>query len=284
MKCFDCGKEEALPFTCPYCKQQFCAEHRLPENHLCPSSPARAPLGAALAHKDPYSLTKPKRRNILESSVATNTKRSANAKFSSEGSLHFVRNPDYKQRKRLKRAAKIIVSLVVIAALGYCLWIASPSIIQSIIQYTTQQPTPTSTPLPTNTNSEIETQIFQLINVERANRGLPTLQNDTSLTTIAKSWSNQIAETHNLTHGNFMSRLTEIGIYTYGFQYGEIIESYGSTTGTPSTLARIFVDGWLDSQGHREIMLTALSGYMGVGASRKGSTLYGVVDFKFIVG
>lgn len=25
-----------LPFKCPFCKGQFCAEHRLPENHKCP--------------------------------------------------------------------------------------------------------------------------------------------------------------------------------------------------------------------------------------------------------
>ena len=36
MKCQVCGQETNLPFTCPYCGGQFCSEHRLPENHLCP--------------------------------------------------------------------------------------------------------------------------------------------------------------------------------------------------------------------------------------------------------
>lgn len=35
MKCSYCGKEEVLPFKCPYCGEYFCSEHRLPEHHEC---------------------------------------------------------------------------------------------------------------------------------------------------------------------------------------------------------------------------------------------------------
>ena len=35
MHCEYCGKEEALPFVCNYCGGVFCAEHRLPEAHMC---------------------------------------------------------------------------------------------------------------------------------------------------------------------------------------------------------------------------------------------------------
>jgi len=36
VKCQYCGREEPLPFKCPYCQGFFCSEHRLPENHACP--------------------------------------------------------------------------------------------------------------------------------------------------------------------------------------------------------------------------------------------------------
>ena len=36
MKCRKCGQETFLPFRCPYCGDQFCTAHRLPENHECP--------------------------------------------------------------------------------------------------------------------------------------------------------------------------------------------------------------------------------------------------------
>lgn len=35
MKCQICGKQEILPFQCPYCGKSYCTIHRLPENHRC---------------------------------------------------------------------------------------------------------------------------------------------------------------------------------------------------------------------------------------------------------
>ena len=44
LKCEKCGQETFLPFQCPHCGGQFCAAHRLPENHACPKMGlARAP-------------------------------------------------------------------------------------------------------------------------------------------------------------------------------------------------------------------------------------------------
>ncbi len=44
-KCTYCSKplvgDDAYYFRCRYCDQDFCYEHRLPENHLCKSSPLR---------------------------------------------------------------------------------------------------------------------------------------------------------------------------------------------------------------------------------------------------
>jgi len=36
MNCKICGQEILMPFQCPYCGEQFCSQHRLPENHSCP--------------------------------------------------------------------------------------------------------------------------------------------------------------------------------------------------------------------------------------------------------
>ncbi|GFN39466.1 MAG: nucleotide-binding protein [Marine Group I thaumarchaeote] len=33
--CAYCGDSVELPFECNFCKDPFCAEHRLPENHRC---------------------------------------------------------------------------------------------------------------------------------------------------------------------------------------------------------------------------------------------------------
>lgn len=34
-KCDVCGREEDLPYKCPYCRGTFCSDHRLPEKHGC---------------------------------------------------------------------------------------------------------------------------------------------------------------------------------------------------------------------------------------------------------
>src|SRR5438094_3851585 len=34
-QCSFCQKKEPFPYTCAYCKQKFCADHRLAENHDC---------------------------------------------------------------------------------------------------------------------------------------------------------------------------------------------------------------------------------------------------------
>ena len=33
--CEYCGKKESMGFTCSYCEDNFCTEHRLPEKHGC---------------------------------------------------------------------------------------------------------------------------------------------------------------------------------------------------------------------------------------------------------
>ncbi|HLA22518.1 MAG TPA: AN1-type zinc finger domain-containing protein [Nitrosopumilaceae archaeon] len=33
--CQYCGEMSDLPFECSYCKDSFCHEHRLPEEHRC---------------------------------------------------------------------------------------------------------------------------------------------------------------------------------------------------------------------------------------------------------
>ena len=56
MKCRKCGQETFLPFQCPYCGDQFCSEHRLPEAHECP----RMDLARAQRREDTWEVTGPR--------------------------------------------------------------------------------------------------------------------------------------------------------------------------------------------------------------------------------
>ena len=143
----------------------------------------------------------------------------------------------------------------------------------------TQSTTATPTPVPTELSETEQTEayIFHFINEERACRDLPILGTDANLSSVSKEWSGYLASINDLTHGDFASRMESIGYSSYSC--GEII-AYTSG-GTPSEVARKFVDMWLESPPHREIMLTSSNGYMGVGVSKSVSAFYSVVDFRF---
>jgi len=260
-KCEYCKKEIDLPFQCSFCGFYFCTEHRLPENHDCPNLPTRGPLGQ-------WKAKKTTRKKLLLRPVKTTSKK----RTASEGEFHFIKEEGLERKKprKPKRATRIRSKAKAIAIFLISLIIVVIFIL-SWTDFFAQIIMPHFVDI-----TQVETDILELINQERANRGLPTLLRDEALTTIASQWSEHLAETSNLTHGDFEARIAQIGYSEY--QCGEVIAMYG---GWSSTLGREFVNMWLDSTGHREIMLTPLWGHTGVGVSKIGTTFYAVVDFRF---
>jgi len=124
-------------------------------------------------------------------------------------------------------------------------------------------------------------QVFGLINEERKIRDLPILSFDANLQSVSQIWSEELAERRVLEHGDFAARMEAI---EYGnFQCGEIIAKI-SLVGIgflQSPVEREFIDGWLASPGHRSIMLTPSSGFLGVGCAKNSDTVYCVADFRF---
>ena len=57
-RCYFCSKplvgDDAYYFKCNYCGQYFCADHRLPENHLCRSSPVRRVVPSGMSSSSGY--------------------------------------------------------------------------------------------------------------------------------------------------------------------------------------------------------------------------------------
>ena len=241
-KCDFCSQDIQLPFICPYCSGRYCSEHRLPENHHCQKLPTE-PKFWYQKRSQPHSKYVPRYKS-------PNLRSSGKMKSRRPGRI----------RKKAKAIVVLFVSLIVVGIFilswaGFFAQLIMPSFVDT---------------------AQIETEILELINMERANRGLPTLLVDKALATIASEWSNHLAVTGELTHGDFESRIAMIGYSHY--QCGEIIAMHG---GWASALGRTFVDMWLGSSGHYEIMMTPLSGYMGVGVSKVGSNFFAVVDFRF---
>jgi uncharacterized protein YkwD len=139
--CDQCGKEVALPFICAYCGGNYCAEHRLPENHNCTRRPKTPP-----SYLTTYDNRQP---------------------------------PETPAVKRKHFALKKLAALTAIAVIvGAIIWSAYPAIIQ-LTQSPSVSPSPsTISPIPNTTPSEIEKHeelvdyVVSLINSDRQANGL----------------------------------------------------------------------------------------------------------------
>jgi len=284
VKCHYCGKEVLTPFQCTYCGRYFCGEHRLPENHRCAKLP-KDPRFWYLKKKNIEKLLAqhgsgvcPKCYSLASEMVKYDAKtmtfeckecghkwtqlkefphRIIETKEEQKVKAKVVKPKERKALRKIKNAF-VGICLLSIIVVGIIAWFYPQAIMCAVI----------------NTNN-VEDKIFELINEERVNRGLPKLIRDNALATAAKEWSQHMAETGTVEHGDFDNRMANLGYYA---GCGEII---GMHNGWAISLARSFVDMWLNSQGHREIMLMPLSGCMGVGVSKSISGFYGVVDFHF---
>lgn len=141
-------------------------------------------------------------------------------------------------------------------------------------------PTATSIP-PTNTsapsvcspsgNASLESQIINLINVERANAGLPALQQQGQLTAAARGHSEDMACNNFFLHtspttGSPFDRMSAAG-YSYSWAGENIAAGYPD--------AQSVVQGWMNSQGHRDNILNPNFTQIGLGYAYLGGSAYG---------
>jgi len=111
--------------------------------------------------------------------------------------------------------------------------------------------------------------VAELVNVERANAGLPGLRVSTCAQSFAVSWSRTMAATGDFSHQSLTPVMT--GCAARGA--GENI-AYGATS------AEEFMTMWMNSPGHRANILRASFTHIGVGMARTGSgRWYGTQDF-----
>lgn len=138
-------------------------------------------------------------------------------------------------------------------------------------------PTPSPTPTPSGDVS-VEAELLALINAERTSRGLPPLVQASELTQAARRHSQDMANNNFFSHtgsdgSTAGERISDAG-YNW-WTYGEIIAA-----GYPD--AESAVAGWMNSPGHRAIILSEAYTEFGAGYATNPSsnyTRYYTVDF-----
>jgi uncharacterized protein YkwD len=98
-----------------------------------------------------------------------------------------------------------------------------------------------------------------LINQQRTERGLPTLQANVDLDRSAQRWTRVMVTHHEFTHGtNFAGRISAAG-----FHWSQAGENIAAGFRTPASVVR----GWMASTGHCENILDPSYRAVGTGVS-----------------
>ena len=128
---------------------------------------------------------------------------------------------------------------------------------------------------------EVEQLIFQKVNGERAKAGLAALANNSTMQKYARIKSTDMGDRNYFSHENPEGNLITTTMKQDGVSYnawGENIAYIGGMTGS-ETLAQQFMTNWMNSQGHRENILSTNFDSMGVGVYQIGDKVYATQEF-----
>jgi len=121
--------------------------------------------------------------------------------------------------------------------------------------------------VPEQEGQAIEQEVIRLVNVERANAGLPALKYDWELARVAEHKSQDMADKNYFSHTS----------PTYGSpfnmmkNYGINFRSAGENIAQGQKTAAQVVDAWMNSEGHRANILNKNYTHIGVGYVANGN-------------
>ena len=142
-------------------------------------------------------------------------------------------------------------------------------------------PTPSPAPLPEYAQ-QVEQEVFRLINTERAKVGVPVLARDSRLEQIARAHSADMLANNYFAHEDASGCSTDCRLRNAGYAYRTYGENLFTTWGyelTPAAAAKMTVDNWMESTGHRQNMLNRSFTMAGVGIAKLGTRIYATAIF-----
>lgn len=129
----------------------------------------------------------------------------------------------------------------------------------------------------------VEQLIFDKVNQEREKAGVAPLENNSIMTQYAKTKSKDMGERQYFSHENPEGNLMNVFMQQDGIQYqawGENIAYIGGDMNESlETIANQFMLNWMNSQGHRENILSPNFTGLGIGVYRVGNKIYATQEF-----
>ncbi len=106
-----------------------------------------------------------------------------------------------------------------------------------------------------------ESEVIELVNIERGARNLHALSYSEELTVAARAHSQDMAAQNYFSHTSLDGRLFYERITAAGYEYQSCAENIAAGYATPAAV----VDGWMNSDGHRKNILNPDFCDIGVG-------------------
>ncbi|WP_448072713.1 CAP domain-containing protein [Georgenia yuyongxinii] len=122
--------------------------------------------------------------------------------------------------------------------------------------------------------TQLETEIFEQLNAYRAGQGVAPLTRNASIDGVARSWSQTQAAQGRMSHNPGYGQQMPAGVSAWS-------ENVAYLAGYDvAQMAEIFVDGWINSPGHRRNILDADMTHTGVGiAQNSAGEVYATQNF-----
>lgn len=129
--------------------------------------------------------------------------------------------------------------------------------------------------------AEVEQAIFNKVNEERTKAGVAPLTYNTTMEKYARIKSQDMGYNNYFSHtdlsGNYITTKMKADGVTYN-AWGENI-AYISGVTDPTALANQFMTNWMNSQGHKENILSTKFSSIGVGVYKIGNKVYATQEF-----
>ncbi|MFB1080901.1 CAP domain-containing protein [Jeotgalibacillus sp. JSM ZJ347] len=120
---------------------------------------------------------------------------------------------------------------------------------------------------PANELGSFEAQVIELTNQERSKYGLPALQADTELSAVAEEKSADMARNQYFSHTSPTYGSPFDMMKSYGINYRSAGENIAMGQQTPEQV----VTAWMNSEGHRQNILSTSYTHIGVGYIENGN-------------
>ncbi|WP_164737396.1 CAP domain-containing protein [Georgenia sp. SYP-B2076] len=126
---------------------------------------------------------------------------------------------------------------------------------------------------------EVEAEVFNRINEYRQSQGVAPLTRNSAVDALARGWSETQAAQSNMSHNPQYGQQMPAGASSWS-------ENVAYLSGySTAEMAGVFVDGWIDSEGHRRNLLDPKATHTGVGvAQNAGGEVYATQNFGSYAG